>query len=39
MLCFCDPYAVEGYQVEKTLRSTGVTLLKIETDYSTQDLG
>lgn len=39
VLAFCDPYAVETYQVEKTLKGAGIPLLKIETDYSQQDVG
>uniref|UniRef100_A0A7C2EBU4 2-hydroxyacyl-CoA dehydratase n=1 Tax=Ammonifex degensii TaxID=42838 RepID=A0A7C2EBU4_9THEO len=39
VLSFCDPYAVETYQVEKTLKGAGIPLLKIETDYSQQDAG
>lgn len=39
VLSFCDPYAVEAYQVEKSLKRAGIPLLKIETDYSQQDAG
>jgi len=39
ILSFCDPYAVESYQVEKTLRRVGIPSLKIETDYGQQDAG
>ncbi|MGQ9712300.1 MAG: double-cubane-cluster-containing anaerobic reductase [Desulfotomaculales bacterium] len=39
ILSFCDPYAVEAYQVERTLKRAGIPLLKIETDYSQQDAG
>lgn len=39
VLAFCDPYAVETYQVEKSLKRANVPLLKIETDYGQQDAG
>lgn len=39
VLSFCDPYAVEFYRIEKTLKEANVPLLKIETDYSQQDTG
>lgn len=39
VLSFCDPYAVEHYQVEKFLKAKGVPVLKVETDYSMQDAG
>ncbi|MGO0121883.1 double-cubane-cluster-containing anaerobic reductase [Desulfothermobacter acidiphilus] len=39
VLSFCDPYAVEHYQVEKFLKAQGVPVLKVETDYSMQDAG
>jgi len=39
VLSFCDPYAVEAYQVEKAMKQAGIPLLKIETDYSQQDAG
>jgi len=39
ILSFCDPYAVEAYQVEKALRRTGIPSLKIETDYGQHDAG
>ncbi|MBO8128977.1 MAG: 2-hydroxyacyl-CoA dehydratase [Peptococcaceae bacterium] len=39
VLSFCDPYAVESYQVEKRLKSEGIPCLKIETDYSQEDAG
>ncbi len=37
-LQFCQTYAVEFYQVEKALKSAGIPVLYIETDYSEQDL-
>ncbi|HAG07413.1 MAG: 2-hydroxyglutaryl-CoA dehydratase D-component [Clostridia bacterium 62_21] len=39
VLSFCDPYAVENYQVEKVLKQAGVPVLKVETDYSPHDAG
>lgn len=37
-LQFCHPYAIEAYKVEKTLEKAGIPLLKIETDYSMEDV-
>jgi benzoyl-CoA reductase/2-hydroxyglutaryl-CoA dehydratase subunit BcrC/BadD/HgdB len=39
VLSFCDPYAVEHYQVEKGLRNLNLPVLKVETDYSEHDAG
>jgi benzoyl-CoA reductase/2-hydroxyglutaryl-CoA dehydratase subunit BcrC/BadD/HgdB len=39
VLSFCDPYAVEAYQVEKVAKQEGFPLLKMETDYSQEDAG
>lgn len=39
VLSFCDPYAVETYQVEKVAKREGISLLKMETDYSQEDAG
>lgn len=36
---FCTPYMVESYRVEKALEKEGIPLLKIETDYSMEDVG
>ncbi len=38
-LQFCDPYTVECYSIEKSLKREGIPLLKIETDYGQQDVG
>ena len=38
-LQFCSPYAVESYSVEKDLKAVGIPMLKIETDYSQNDVG
>jgi benzoyl-CoA reductase/2-hydroxyglutaryl-CoA dehydratase subunit BcrC/BadD/HgdB len=38
-LSFCDPYAVEAYQIEKVMKKEGIPLLKLETDYSQEDAG
>ena len=35
----CDPFTVEYYNVEKTLKEAGVPVLQIETDYSMEDAG
>ncbi|MCD6320606.1 MAG: 2-hydroxyacyl-CoA dehydratase [Candidatus Desulfofervidaceae bacterium] len=37
-LQFCDPYLVEAYKVEKALEKTGIPILRIETDYSMEDI-
>jgi benzoyl-CoA reductase/2-hydroxyglutaryl-CoA dehydratase subunit BcrC/BadD/HgdB len=38
-LQFCQPYQVESQGVEKELEKAGVPVLRIDTDYSTEDLG
>jgi len=38
-LQFCSPYAMEAMVLEKTLEKEGVPVLKIETDYSQEDMG
>jgi benzoyl-CoA reductase/2-hydroxyglutaryl-CoA dehydratase subunit BcrC/BadD/HgdB len=38
-LQFCSPYAVESYRVEKQLTARGIPVLRIETDYSQEDVG
>ncbi len=38
-LQFCTPYLVESYKVEESLENTGIPVLKIETDYSQEDIG
>jgi benzoyl-CoA reductase/2-hydroxyglutaryl-CoA dehydratase subunit BcrC/BadD/HgdB len=38
-LQFCSPYQFEGYTVEKAARAAGTPLLRIETDYSMEDVG
>lgn len=37
-LSFCQPYAMEAFKVEKALRSAGVPMLAIETDYGMEDV-
>jgi benzoyl-CoA reductase/2-hydroxyglutaryl-CoA dehydratase subunit BcrC/BadD/HgdB len=37
-LSFCQPYAIEAYRVEKALRSAGIPMLSIETDYGMEDV-
>ncbi len=39
VLSFCDPYSVEAYQIEKMAKRENIPLLKIETDYSQEDVG
>ena len=38
-LQFCSPYTVESYRVEQELSSRGIPVLRIETDYSPEDVG
>jgi len=38
-LQFCHTYANEAVKVEKTLAEAGIPLLRIETDYSDEDVG
>ena len=38
-LQFCHTYANEAVRVEKTLDEAGIPLLRIETDYSDEDVG
>ncbi len=37
-LQFCAPYTSEAFKVEKALKDAGVPMLKIETDYSMEDM-
>ena len=38
-LNFCQPYQVEAMQVEKELEDRGIPILRIDTDYSMEDVG
>ena len=38
-LQFCSPYVIESYTVEKALEEHGIPMLRIETDYSMEDVG
>jgi benzoyl-CoA reductase/2-hydroxyglutaryl-CoA dehydratase subunit BcrC/BadD/HgdB len=38
-LQFCSPYVIESYPVEQALIREGVPAVRIETDYSQEDLG
>ncbi len=38
-LQFCQPYTIEAFRVEKALDEAGIPLLRIETDYSMEDIG
>ncbi len=38
-LQFCSPYVIESYPVEQGLIGDGLPTLRIETDYSQEDLG
>jgi benzoyl-CoA reductase/2-hydroxyglutaryl-CoA dehydratase subunit BcrC/BadD/HgdB len=37
-LQFCGPYTTEAYKVEQRLEAEGIPLLKLETDYSLEDI-
>lgn len=38
-LQFCAPYTIESYRVEKRMEKENIPILKIETDYSMEDVG
>ena len=38
-LNFCQPYQVEAMEVEKELEAKGIPVLRIDTDYSMEDMG
>lgn len=38
-LQFCTPYMIESYKVKNSVEGAGVPFLKIETDYSMEDMG
>ena len=38
-LQFCQPYLIESMSVEKTLEEKNIPTLRIETDYSMEDVG
>lgn len=38
-LNFCTPYQMEAYTMETAAQEAGIPLLKIETDYSAEDMG
>ncbi len=38
-LQFCQPYAIEASKVERKLAAADIPMLRIETDYSMQDIG
>lgn len=38
-LQFCQPYLMESLPVEKALKEKGIPVLRVETDYSTEDAG
>lgn len=38
-LQFCQPYTIESYAVEQKLKSKGVPVMRLETDYSQEDIG
>jgi len=37
-LQFCQPYLMEGMSVEKALEEKGIPTLRIDTDYSMEDV-
>ena len=38
-LQFCHPYLMESMPVEKALEQGGIPCLRLETDYSMEDVG
>ncbi len=38
-LQFCSPYTIESFSVEKNLADKGIRSLRIDTDYSQEDVG
>jgi benzoyl-CoA reductase/2-hydroxyglutaryl-CoA dehydratase subunit BcrC/BadD/HgdB len=38
-LQFCTPYAMEAIKAERALKPSGIPFLRIETDYSQEDVG
>jgi benzoyl-CoA reductase/2-hydroxyglutaryl-CoA dehydratase subunit BcrC/BadD/HgdB len=38
-LQFCSPYTIESYPVEQALLAEGIPTIRIETDYSQEDIG
>jgi len=38
-LSFCQPYQIESHALAKTLEADGVPVLRVETDYSMEDVG
>jgi benzoyl-CoA reductase/2-hydroxyglutaryl-CoA dehydratase subunit BcrC/BadD/HgdB len=38
-LQFCSPYVIEAYPVEQALITEGIPTIRIETDYSQEDIG
>jgi benzoyl-CoA reductase/2-hydroxyglutaryl-CoA dehydratase subunit BcrC/BadD/HgdB len=38
-LQFCSPYQIEAYGLEKAAKAAGIPILKIDTDYSMEDIG
>jgi benzoyl-CoA reductase/2-hydroxyglutaryl-CoA dehydratase subunit BcrC/BadD/HgdB len=38
-LQFCSPYVIESYPVEQALIAEGIPTIRIETDYSQEDIG
>jgi benzoyl-CoA reductase/2-hydroxyglutaryl-CoA dehydratase subunit BcrC/BadD/HgdB len=38
-LQFCSPYTIEAFSIEKNLTGKGIPTMRIETDYSQEDVG
>lgn len=38
-LQFCQPFNIEGFKVERALEKAGIPSLRLETDYSREDMG
>jgi len=35
----CDPFTIEGFRMEKQLKEAGIAIMRLETDYSQEDVG
>jgi benzoyl-CoA reductase/2-hydroxyglutaryl-CoA dehydratase subunit BcrC/BadD/HgdB len=35
----CDPFTIEGFRMEKHLKEAGIPIMRLETDYSQEDVG
>lgn len=38
-LQFCAPYQIESHRIEEAAKKAGITVLRVDTDYSAEDVG